>query len=154
MLETISKQIKLFAFSLILIVFNSCGIISKARYGNGFSVHFENNWFGKSSNFNENRNTKSKQKDSLNPTLKDIAVLPQSKVNLTLHMDTDTFELNPVELRNSKLEIQPENVPQNEIKKQTLTNHSRIIDRDTKNITSIVYFVLSWGLFIYGFTFF
>jgi hypothetical protein len=38
---------KLILAFVLLSLFSSCAVVSKARYGNGFSIHFENNWLGK-----------------------------------------------------------------------------------------------------------
>jgi hypothetical protein len=67
MLENTSQ--KLVVFFLIALVFSSCGVISKARYGNGFSIHIENNWFGKNDVKKEKKIEKNDFQDSFSNTL-------------------------------------------------------------------------------------
>jgi hypothetical protein len=54
---------------LMVLFFTSCGVISKARYGNGFSIHIENNWFGKNEVKKERKFEKNEFQDSFSNAL-------------------------------------------------------------------------------------
>lgn len=102
---------KLIAFLLITLVFSSCGVISKARYGNGFSIHIENNWFGK----NEVKKEKKIEKNDFQDSFSNTLLTQKTKVE-PFENNVTTPKLQTVEIIETQANQREENLSISEIK--------------------------------------
>lgn len=91
---------------LIVIFFSSCGVITKARYGNGYKVNLELNWLSKHKNeevvLKKRKIHKIKPLNSQQDTIESNIVLKEQKDSLI----TENKQFKPIEVKNYSLNKQ------------------------------------------------
>ncbi len=91
---------------LIVIFFSSCGVITKARYGNGYKINLELNWLSKHKNeevvLKKRKIQKIKPLNSQQDTIESIIVLIEQKDSLI----TENKLFKPIEVKNYSLNKQ------------------------------------------------